>query len=313
MSLSKTEKSKKYIKLGRTQFLRGESISDWTPDLIKNQLRDYYGRYQPFTVRIFGLYRRPIPDPTLSKLIGKPSSRKFFHHVTCHYFETWEKAMTASGLKPTKTAPNKFWTNELVISAIKSLTKSGHPLTVKAIWTDRKLRTTEIIFNAIGRKTTGSSLHDAARRYFGSWDKALQASGIESSYIKEKPFWTKDKIIKAIQAVHKKEIALNTDRIGRDCRTTTSKTIKSALGKMRSGRSLHGGAYRVFGSWDRALIAANINPANVRKVPFSWNRRSISRLLNVLYESEIPINSSSLINSHPRLARADSESKLNLV
>jgi hypothetical protein len=288
-------RSRKYIKLGRTQFLRGENIDDWTPDLIREQMKEFYKLYQPFTVKLFGLYRKPVADQRLSKVIGKHSSRKFFHYVACHYFGSWDEAMRSAGLVPTKTSHNKFWNQELLISSIIALHRAGHPLTVKSIWKDRRSLTTKTIHTAIGKKTTGSGLHDAARRYFGSWDLALQASGIESSYVKEKPFWTKDKIIKAIQAVHEREIALNTDKIGRDCRPLTSKIIKLALGKTRSGRSLHGGAYRIFGSWDRALIAANINPNDVRKVPFSWNRRSISRLLNVLYECDIPINSSSLL------------------
>lgn len=290
-----SERPNKYLRQPRTQYLRGECITDWNPELIKIQMIDFNNRFEPFVVKKLGLYRKPVVDPALSKLIGKPSSRKFFHHVACHYFGTWELAMSASGLIPTKTAPNKFWTKELVVVAIQALSKSGHALTVKTIWRDRKGSTVKVLRHSIGKATTGSALHDAARRYYGSWDSALNASGLESEFIKEKPFWTKRKIVRAIQEVHKNDIALNTQEIGSDQSSQTAKIIKSALGKKRDGKSLHGGAYRIFGSWDRALIEANINPNTVRKVPFSWNRRSVSRLLNVLYEHEIPINSSSLM------------------
>ncbi len=288
---------RKYIKLGRTQFLRGESIEDWSPELIKEQLLEFHKVYNHrFTVKLFGLYRHPTVDKKLSEVIGKPSSRKFFHYAACYHFVTWEKALESCGLEPTRTAHNKFWNQDLIVLAIKALYKSGHSLTVKSIWNDRKGSTTKILYSAVGKKTTASGLHDAARRYFGSWDKALQASGIDSELIKEKPFWTKNKVIRAIQAARENEVALNTEKIGRDCSQYTERIIKNALGKKRMGRSLHGGAYRIFGSWDRALYAANINPSQVRKRKFIWNRTSLSRVLNVLYENEIPINSTSLVN-----------------
>lgn len=286
----------KYIKLPRTQFLRGESVTDWTPELIKKQMLVFNEMYKPFTVKKLGLYRKPVIDPKLTALLGKPSSRKFFHHVSCHYFGTWELAMEASGLTPTRSAPNKFWTKELVTTAVQALGKAGHPLTVKDIWRDRKGSTTKILKSSVNKATTGSALHDAARRYFGSWDNALTVSGFEVEIIKEKPFWTKKKIVKAIQAVHQRDIALNVQNISNDQTRSSSKIIHSVLGKPRTAKSLHGSAHRIFGSWDRALIEAKINPNTVRKVPFVWNRRSVPRLLNVLHEYEIPINSSSLMN-----------------
>jgi hypothetical protein len=202
--------------------------------------------------------------------------------------------MKSCGLEPTKTSHNKYWNRDLLINSIKELSRSGHPLTVKSIWKDRSGTTTKTIYRAIGRKTTGSGLHDAARRYFGSWDQALKACDIDSELIKEKPFWTKKKIVWAIKAVQENNIALNTDKIGRDCSRQTSKIIKQAVGKERFGRSLYGGAYRKFGSWDRALHEANVNPIQVRKTKFYWNNRSLRRLLNLLYENEVPINISSL-------------------
>lgn len=290
-----SEKPNKYIKLPRVQYLRGESLSDWNQDLVKKQMLEFYGRLQPFTVKKFGLYRKPVADPILSKALGKPSSRKFFHYVACHHFGTWEQAMEASGLSPTRSAPNKFWTKALVITAIQALGKAGHPLTVKAIWRDRTGSTTKILKTSVGKATTGSALHDAARRYFGSWDNSLTISGFEVEVIKEKPFWTKTKIVKAIQAVHQKDIALNVQNICNDQSPSSSKIIRAALGKPRTAKSLHSSAHRIFGSWDRALIEAQINPNTVRKVPFTWHRRSVPRLLNVLHEYQIPINSSSLM------------------
>ena len=253
MEIIDPNRKRKYIKQGRVQFLRGESLEDWNPELIKEQIIKFHSLYKPFTIKLFRLYRIPTPDPILSKVIGKPSSRKFFHYAACYYFGSWVEAMKSCDLQPTRMSHNKFWNKSLIILSIKSLHSSDHPLTVKTIWRDRKRSTTNILRLVTGKATTGSGLHDAARRYFGSWDLALKSSGIEPESIKEKPFWTKAKIVKAIQAARASEVALNAQRIGKDCTTLTSKIIGKSIGKRRLGRSLYGGAYRIFGSWDRKI------------------------------------------------------------
>ena len=278
----------------RNPFLTGESIEDWSSELVIQSIRGLHRTDPKLTLASMRTNRRAIDDPVLSALIGKPSSRKFLHYVACQNFGSWKAAMIASSLRPRKTSFNKFWSKTKITRSIRTLREKGYPLTVKSIWRDRSRRTRKILLECTGTFTTGSSLHDAARRYFGSWDAALRSAGIDPETIKEKPFWTKKKIIQSLRSLHSSGVALNYGTMDRDYSVKTKRIIKAELGKDRVGRSLFGGASRSFGSWDRALHEAGINPSTIRRRDFNLTKPSVGRVLRILHDSNIPINASSL-------------------
>lgn len=265
-----------------------------TAQLVKTHILALSKVVSPFTVRSLGINRKPAPDPTLSRISGKLMSRKFLYQAACCHFGSWNQALKACNLDQIKASHNKFWNKTKILRSIKALKVANHPLNVKSIWRDRSRLTTNVLIETTGKATTGSSLHDSARRYFGSWDMALKKAGVNVENVKEKPFWTKKKIVKSIRAAEKQGISLNSANIEKDCSRKTSKVLRVELGKKQLGRSLYYGAYRSFGSWDRALIAARISPSRVRKRNFVWTKKSIARTLNVLWEHEIPVNSSSI-------------------
>ena len=281
---------KKYIKNPRSQFLKDELLEKTTVQSIKIQILALSKVVNPFTVRSLGISKKPVPDPILSRISGKPMSRKFLYHAACYHFGSWNEALKVCNLEQIKTSHNKFWNKTKILKSIKALKAANHPLNIKSIWRDRKRSTTNILIETTGKATTGSSLHDAARRYFGSWDIALEKAKVNVENVKEKPFWTKKKIVKAIKAAERQGISLNVASIGKDCSHKTAKIFKAEFGKKRLGRSLYYGAYHTFGSWDRALIEAKISPVKVRKCNFVWKKKSIARILNVLWECEIPLN-----------------------
>ena len=279
---------------GRTPFLPGETIEEWNSELIIQSILGLNHTEPKFTLRSMRVSKGPTVDPFLSALIGRPTSRKFLHHIAARTFGSWTLAMKASNLEPHSSSFNKFWSKTKITSSIRLLRQNGYPLTVKSIWRDRSKKTSRILLESTGKRTTGSALHDAARRYFGSWDNALRSTGIDPERVKEKPFWTKKKIVKSIQSLHRSGIALNSGKMGGDYSIRTKRIIQRAVGKARVGNSLLGGAYNSFGSWDRALHEAGIEPADIRLRDFAWNKRSVGKVLRILHESEIPINSSSL-------------------
>lgn len=298
--------SKKYIKPQRIPFLKGEDVAHWDADLVIASILELNSEVPLTTLKMMGVNRAPKADPILTAFNGKPTSRKFIHYAGSHFFGSWNGALKASGLYPIISSYNKFWSKTLILKCIKALYENGHPLTVKTIWRDRSRKTSRILKEVSGKATTGSALHDAARRYLGSWDAALKKAGVNPDAVKEKPFWTKKKIVNSLKHLHQKGIPLNSESIGRDKSRSTASLIKEELGKKRLGRSLYGGAYRIFGSWDRALIEAGINPDAQRKRKFFWNTRQLSRLLRVLYELNIPVNSSSI-------AKDSSEQTANII
>ena len=285
---------KKRIKSQRNPFLPGEQVEHWNRDLIIKSIVHLNSSTPLTSLRSMGSARAPTNDPVLSAYIGKPTSRKLLHFAACKFFGSWNSALQASNIEPVRSAYNKFWSKTLIVAAIKGLKHEEHPLTVMSMWRDRSHKTRKILLKTTGKATTGSALHDAARRYYGSWDSALEKSGINIESVKEKPFWTEKKVIRSIKILHKNGVPLNSEYLGVDCSRANSLIIKQGIGKKRVGRSLLGGAYRVYGSWDRALFAAGLKPYQHRKRKFVWDSRQVGRVLNVLHELKIPVNACSL-------------------
>ena len=275
-------------------YLAGEKFENWSTDQVKKAILELSNSLRKFNLHSMGISREPIPDQILTTLIGRPTSRKFLYFIACHYFGSWNEALKRCGIDPINPSYNRFWNRALIIHSIQALKESNHPLMVKSIHRDRTRKTTKVLLNVTNKATTGSGLHDAARRFFGSWDNALKASGLDPQMIKEKPFWTEEKVKKAIWALHKKGISLNSSHMGINVNRRTSSAIKAELGKGRVGRSLWGGAYRIFGSWDRALTEAGVNPKKYRKQDFTWSKRTVGKVLRILNELEVPVNASSL-------------------
>lgn len=253
-------------------------------------------RDQPITLRSVGFYKLHVPDPVISRKIGMPTSRKLLYQMACNYFGSWDLAVSAAGLVPRKVSYNRFWSRDLVVVAIRHLWKSGHPLNVGNIWFNRTRKTSKLLRAVTGRNSTGAGLHDAARRYFGSWDSALTAAGVPVVMVKQKPYWTKPRVVSSIRALHGEGMPLNSSAIDKANGRKVAKIIPTLPRTRRKGKNLLGGAIRTFGAWDRALEEAGLDPRLIRKTKFRWNSRSVGKILRILYESGVPINAKSLSN-----------------
>lgn len=88
-------------------------------------------------------------------------------------------------------------------------------------------------------------LYGAAIRLFGGWKAAVRAAGIDYDKIlsrKEHGFWTKERVIEAIQQLPEKH----------------SSVVR------RKDLSLYSAAIRLFGSWDGALKESGLNYDSIR-------------------------------------------------
>lgn len=267
---------------------------DWNPQLVQQLILELKKSNQRFDCRYLHVNRGNDPDLLLSQIVGRATSRKDLHKMACQYFGSWSWALRESGISQRRSSHNHFWNRFLIVKSIQHLSAADFPLTVQSICFDKSKKTTELLREVVGRRTTGSGLHDAARRYFGSWDMALRASGLDVETIKEKPFWTKGKMISAIQALYSSGIPLNSSSMQADETSRTIKIIQKKIGKGRSGRSLIGAAYRTFGSWDRALMEANLKPTEFRSNRFAWNKQTLRKVLKEFSKAKIPLNASSI-------------------
>ena len=141
-----------------------------------------------------------------------------------------------------------------------------------------------IILKVSGRKLQGRSLYNLGRRRLGSWDDALRYSGFTPGSIRKIAAQCeerKDRIIEIIQALHIHEHELNVTSMLRKSKQV-QKFLEPRFGRAISGYSVTAMAKKLFGSWDKALWEAGLNPNEIR-------RRSPSHTTNlpvVLYQVE---------------------------
>ncbi len=180
-------------------------------------------------------------------------------------FGSWEKAVVAAGLDPKKeraknqpTKSNNARKEAVVKTTPQSKRKSSRKWrgTYKQWSKDKiiaqlheiKLNGEAISYNSL-RQNGYSGLAAAACRYFGSWEKAIIASGFDpdqESLVKRsgKPSesWDKDKVISRFKEIKAKGGSINYKAI------------------QENHYGLWSAACYYFGSWEKAVTVAGFNP-----------------------------------------------------
>jgi len=137
-------------------------------------------------------------------------------------FGSWRSVLMAAGIAPELGQFHQRWSIPKVLGIIRILAQRR-----------RRLKPEEI------RRQYGN-VDEAARRFFGSWPKAILAAGVDPAKILRIVPWTEERLIEAIltRVLHGKPL-------GRQS-VSPSSLVEVAV--------------RVFGSWDSALAAAGLDP-----------------------------------------------------
>jgi hypothetical protein len=136
-----------------------------------------------------------------------------------------------------------------------------------------------------GTRGVESTLYRAGLRVFGSWQNAVMAAGIASERARMKDAWAASKILSTIRSLSRRQ---------RPPRPAELKRRYSHLVQA---------ARRHFGSWSKAVIAAGVDPAKLRRVAPWTKERIIEAILTRALNNE-PLGSQS---TRPRsLAEAGS-------
>lgn len=147
-------------------------------------------------------------------------ARLFNAAIQPKYFGSWKNALSAAGINPDdeyarfrrEHIPESRWTPDAVLQRMSKINDNDLAHIYK----------------------TELSLYSAARREFGSWEKALRAAGRYVDDTQQR----KEALIAEIQQAYKE------DKL-------------EAVSKKR--RLLYMRAYRTFGNWRKALQAAGIS------------------------------------------------------
>ncbi len=144
------------------------------------------------------------------------------------HFGSWRGAVEAAGIDySTVKRGEQVWSPARIIRGIRAAYERGEDLL------------------SVSFKNRNKKLYSAAcaKRYFGSWRKALIAAGLDYDKMRGEHFWSPQRIIRKIRELHAAGQPLNWSRIDKTC------------------PSLYRAARRKenFGSWRSALRAAGVD------------------------------------------------------
>ena len=186
-------------------------------------------------------------------------------------FGGWREAIAAAGLeyKDMRLGRGQKWTRETVIETLKQMYANKEPLNSGAMGSTGIYRTAYVLF--------------------GGWKQAILAAGLDYESIRRqqwsraKTLWTKERVLREIRELAAKFVQLRPGSY-------------YTRGSLRAHHdNLYGAGKRLFGTWEKAVIAAGID--------YSKYQDHSMRPPSVVYSS-LPGN---LVSLHEPVGGPDSE------
>jgi len=160
---------------------------------------------------------------------GRKYSALAYAAIRDNQFGSWDAALKAAGIDPRSVRRYEAWDEEKIVRQIRKRARAGKALNSKAM------------------QDQDSKLFNAALNYFGGWDTALEAAGIDPATVYKRRRWSKEVIKEEIQELLK---------AGEDL---------AAPNMRRNFSSLYSAACKYFGSWTAAREACGIKKNYHRK------------------------------------------------
>lgn len=189
--------------------------------------------------------------------------------AAAYHFGSYRSAVQSAGIDYAEVTRRPRWSKPLIIRLIKEARKKGHDLHWSAV-TKRR--------DELGRAAFAS----LQPRLFGRWDRALSAAGLDADEVSKYRRWDKNTVAFELRARAKDDEPLNSGAIQKD------------------DSGLHAAAVRHFGSWDKALRAAKVDPLTVRQRR-NWSRKDVISALRDAHRAKAHLADSSIRHDNPAL------------
>ncbi len=176
----------------------------WTREEIIRRILDLDAKGHPLTV-------------------GKPGVSPALYQAGSRIFGSWRNALQAAGLSPDRGSRAERWPPAKILMVIRNLSQRRRPL--------RKKELEERFGNLVS----------AARRIFGSWSKAILASGVDPAKLRRVAPWTRERVLETL--------------------LTRALRNQPVSARLMEPRSIVEAGRRFFGSWSATLEAAGLDPA----------------------------------------------------
>jgi hypothetical protein len=214
-------------------------------------------------------------------------------------YGSWFQALTFAGFDPENIRRRMSWSKDSLIEAIRLLHLNGVSLNTRAIDHDDSLRTRRILKKQFKIDISGHAVFTRAisPQYFGSWDAALLAAGLDPSRIRRDHGvmqWRRSRhlILEAVRILYEKGVDLNAGAIQRDLSEKTKNILKEYFGLAISGKAVYLAGRRAFKSWDNALRLIGLDPEDIRKqTHMPWTNQQLVRAIRYLHQKKVSLNS----------------------
>jgi hypothetical protein len=189
--------------------------------------------------------------------------------AAAYHFGSYRAAVVKAGIDYAEQLQRPHWTKQRVIAVIKQARRKNH----------------DLHWGAVSRRgdELGRAAHAAVqKRLFGSWPRALQASGIDADEVAIYRRWDKTSIASELKA-----------------RAADDEPLSSGdLQKEDPG--LHAAALRYFGSYAAALKAAGLSPDRYRKRRV-WTKQDVTREIRARARKKLPMTDGGVRRDDARL------------
>ena len=173
-------------------------------------------------------------------------------------FGTWVAALEASDIDPESVRKERVtrnrWSKEKIIGTIQQHAEAGHDLAAHRL------------------SAIDAPLVSIAPRYFGSWDKALQAAGLDPDQIRLTQTWTPQRVMTRIRDLQQQ---------GADLSDQTASAYDSAL---------YGAATTHYGSWRQAVESAGVDYREVKRIREDWTVETMLAELRKMQQNGIAVS-----------------------
>lgn len=189
--------------------------------------------------------------------------------ASTHYFGSWRKAVEAAGFNYDDVRADIRWTPEKVIQEIRRLRRRRKDISSRAT----QLQYPDLFAGAV------------RKRLFGSWEKAIEASGVPYDRVRKYHNWSDDRLRAGIRALEAAGVRLN----ARSVHTADHRLYYAACHRYRSwGKALHALGY-------------NVKEIALRR---PWSADDVRAHLKELHQKGVHLSDNNVRRLHPALHAA---------
>jgi hypothetical protein len=182
--------------------------------------------------------------------------------AAAYHFGSYRHAVQQAGIDYAQVLRRPRWTKLRIIKLIKQARRAGTDLHWSAV-------------TAGGNELSKAAFASLQPRLFGRWATALVAAGLDADEISLYHRWDRHEIVYELRCRHREGMPMNSGAVQKEL------------------PGLHAAAVRHFGSHDRALKAAAIDPAAAR-LRRHWTRAAVTAAIKSAAKSKQSLSDSAV-------------------